>query len=183
MKRKKPLKILGILLTGFILITCSFYGYSYYTIKHRFTPSKNVYTNSAEHIDREKAYLSKDFSICNKNFILQYYNPERATYSEGKNGLRSFILSNYINKNYNDSGYLNFRFIINCKGEAGCYVIHENDLNLKPKKFSNDLKNQLFHLTTQLKKWNPNYYNNEYRDSYMYISYRIENGEITEIIP
>lgn len=183
MKKKKIFKITAVIIGSFAMIILVLYTYARYTLKNRFTPNKDIYTNSAEYIDREKALRSKGFSICNENFILQYYNPERATYSQGKNKLRSFILSNYKNKNYTDSGYLNIRFIINCKGEAGCYVIHENDLNLKPKKFSGDLKNQLFELTTQLKKWNPNYYNNEYRDSYMYLSYRIENGEITEIIP
>lgn len=183
MKKKKILKIIAIVLGSLTFIMFALYTYAHYTLKNRFTPSENVYTKSAEYINRGKALLYEGFAICDENFILQYYNPERATYSEGKNKLRSFILSNYINKNYTDSGYLNIRFIINCKGEAGCYVIHENDLNLKPKKFSSDLKDQLFKLTIQLKKWNPNYYNNEYRDSYMYLSYRIENGEITEIIP
>lgn len=130
-----------------------------------------------------KSLLSEGFEVCDTNYIIQYYNPERATYSKGKNGLRKFILSNYENRNYSDSGYLNIRFIINCKGEAGCYVIHENDLNLTPKTFNEDLKQQLFLLTTQLKKWNPNFTYEKHRDSYMYISYRIENGEITEIIP
>jgi hypothetical protein len=151
--------------------------------EENFIPTKNAFTTDAHYIDPTNALLCDDFEICDENYILQYYNPERATYSKGKNGLRNFILSNYKNKNYTDSGYLNIRFIINCKGEAGCYVIHENDLNLEPKTFTKDLKDQLFVLTTQLKKWNPNFVHSLDRDSYMYISYRIENGNITEILP
>ena len=151
--------------------------------KENFIPTENAFKTSAHYIDPTTALLSEGFEVCDENYILQYYNPERATYSEGKNGLRNFILSNYTNKNYTDSGYLNIRFIINCKGEAGRYVIHENDLNLEPKTFTKDLKNQLFELTTQLKKWNPNFTRDLERDSYMYISYRIENGNITEILP
>ena len=151
--------------------------------EENFIPTKNAFTTDAHYIDPENSLLSEGFEVCDENFILQYYNPERATYSQGKNGLRSFILSNYKNKNYTDSGYLNIRFVINCKGEAGRYVIHENDLNLVPKTFTKDLKDQLFELTTHLKKWNPNFTHDMYRDSYMYISYRIENGNITEIIP
>jgi len=148
-----------------------------------FIPTENAFTVDSHYIDPAKALRSEGFEVCDENYILQYYNPERATYSKGKNGLRNFILSNYKNKNYTDSGYLNIRFVINCKGEAGRYVIHENDLNLEPKTFTKDLKNQLFELTTQLKKWNPNFTRDLERDSYMYISYRIENGNITEILP
>ena len=151
--------------------------------EENFIPTENAFTTNAHYIDPAKALLNDGFEVCNEDYIVQYYNPESATYSKGKNGLRNFIISNYKNKNYTDSGYLNIRFVINCKGEAGRYVIHENDLNLEPKTFTKDLKNQLFELTTQLKKWNPNFTHEMQRDSYMYISYRIENGNITEILP
>ncbi|MEM6721279.1 MAG: hypothetical protein AAF611_18270 [Bacteroidota bacterium] len=153
------------------------------TTEETFIPTQNAFQHDAHYINPAKALLSDGFEVCNEDYILQYYNPERARYSKGKNELRNFILSNYKNDNYTDSGYLNIRFVINCKGEAGRYVIHENDLNLKPKTFSTALKNQLFQLTTQLKEWNPNFVRGAFYDTYMYISYRIEHGNITEIIP
>lgn len=162
------------------LISCKNEGQKY-------IPSTNAFTSDAEYIDPKTALLSKGFEVCNEQYILQYYNPERATYSGGKYALRKFIMDNYENRNYTDSGYLNIRFIINCKGKAGRYVIHENDLDLQPKPFTKDLKEQLFNLTTQLKDWNPNFIVDQngdaYYDSYMYISYRIEHGNITEILP
>jgi len=163
------------------LLILSKIGYYNYSIRSGVDTEKYPY--SVEYIAPDKALLNKEFYVCDENFIVQYYNPQRATYSKGKNGLRNFIISHYKNKNYTDSGYLNIRFIINCKGEAGRYIIHENNLDLEPIEFNTDLVNQLFNLTTQLKKWNPNFTYDEYRDSYMYLSYRIENGEITEILP
>ena len=179
----KALKIIGIILGVLIAAYLLLVLYMNYQFKSKYLPKKGVFEHSAHYIDSEKSLLSEGFKVCDENFILQYYNPESATYREGKNGLSKFILQNYKNNKFTDSGYLNIRFIINCKGEAGRYVIHENDLDLEPKKFNTKIVNQLFSLTTQLKKWNPNFYQNEFRDSYMYISYRIENGEITEIIP
>jgi hypothetical protein len=88
-----------------------------------------------------------------------------------------------VNDNYSDSGYLNLRFIINCEGEVGRFVIHENNLDLEPNTFNKDLKNQLFKLTSEIKGWQPIVLYDDVRDSYMYVSYRIENGKITEIIP
>lgn len=183
MKLKKVFKIIGIVVAAIVLLIAIAIGYIWYQYKFTLLPKSGEFSNSSHYIDPEKALLNKDFLVCNEQRILQYYNSERATYSKGKNNLRKFILENYQNKYHSESGYLNIRFIINCKGEAGRYIIHENDLDLNPKEFSESLVDQLFFLTTELKKWNPNYYNEAYYDSYMYISYRIENGEITEIIP
>jgi len=178
-------KVFKILAWGFatltLIILCS-YAYMNYLTKYKFIPKENEFTKRVAYIDPEKALLSEDFETCS-DYIFDYYNPERATYSKEKNGLRKFILTHYKNKNYNDSGYLNIRFVINCNGETGRYIIHENDLDLEPKPFNKDLVNQLFDLTVQLKEWNPNVIRGKKRDSYMYISYRIENGEITQIIP
>lgn len=169
-----------------ILITVlAFGGVMFYAYMERndFLPEENMYFRSAEYIDPEKALGDKNFSVCDEDFIIQYYNPDRARYSEGKNGLRQHIRSRYKNKGYSDSGYLNIRFVINCKGEAGRYLIHQNDLNLNPTKLDPNMVDQLFDITTELKTWHPNYTHDAYRDSYMYISYRIEHGNITEILP
>lgn len=182
MNKKKILKILLWITGSILIILFSFFAYFYYSSKYKYLPSKNLFTERVAYINPETSLLSKDFETC-EDYIFDYYNPERATYSEGKNGLRTFILSNYKNKNYTDSGYLNIRFVINCNGETGRYIIHENNLDLEPKSFNKDLVKQLFNLTVQLKTWNPNVIRGEKRDSYMYISYRIENGEITQIIP
>jgi len=160
------MKIRKVLLYGasvVLLVIIGYVSYMYFHIYKQHEVDTKNYPHSVEYIDPEKSFLNTDFILCNEDFIVQYYNLKRATYSKGKNGLREFVFSNYKNKNYTDSGYLNIRFIINCKGEAGRYVIHEN--------------------TTQLKKWNPNYTHEAFRDSYMYISYRIEHGEIIEILP
>lgn len=168
---------------GIIGITVGLlYGYNQYFFKQEFVPEQNVYTERIAYIDPESSMFSEGFETC-YDYIYDYYNPEKPTYIKGKNGLRKFILENYLNNNYKDSGYLNIRFVINCKGETGRYVLHENDLDLNPRKFTKELKDQLLELTTKLNKWNPNVIRGKKVDSYMYISYRIENGEIIEIIP
>ena len=183
MKIGKIFRFLLYVVSIVLIAAIGYVSYMYFFIYKQQKVDTKKYPHSIEYIDPEKSFLNTDFILCNEDFIVQYYNPKRATYSKGKNGLREFVLSNYKNRNYTDSGYLNIRFMINCKGEAGRYVIHENNLNLEPKKFNKDLVKQLLTITTQLKKWNPNYTHDAYRDSYMYISYRMEHGEITEILP
>ena len=180
---KKWPKITLFIFLGGILAIVGVVGYGYYKYWGRFTVDKEQFPHNVEYIDPEKALYGKGFQACNEDGIAQYYNPERATYSKGKNGLRKFIMSNYNNKGYSDSVYLNIRFVINCKGEAGRYIIHENSLDLEPIELDKDMTDQLFTLTRQLKDWNPVYFREKKWDSYMYISYRIENGEIIEILP
>lgn len=188
MNRKKIQKITFIILGAIGLTLVGIYTFTRYSSNKKYVPSDNQYENRVAYIDSENSLLSEGFETCDE-YIFDYYNPERATYSSGKNGLRKFILNNYKNNGYSDSGYLNIRFVINCRGQAGRYIIHENDLNLEPQQFNKNLKQQLFDLTVQLKEWNPNKINFKKDDkivavdSYMYISYRIENGEIIEILP
>jgi len=179
---KKWVKILLFSLLGISMVLSGLYFYSWYAYNKKYLPSQDRYTERTAYIDANTSLLSEGFQTCS-DYIFDYYNPERPTYNTGKNGLRTFILENYKNNGYTDSGYLNIRFVINCEGETGRYVMHENDLNLVPKKFDPKLREQLFKLTSSLDKWNPNVISGNKVDSYMYLSYRIENGEITEIIP
>ncbi|MEM7486264.1 MAG: hypothetical protein AAF348_13745 [Bacteroidota bacterium] len=180
---KKWLKIFLFSLLGLVLLFLGFVGYGYYNYWGKFPVDEQKYSHNVEYINPDEARLNDGFKLCNERRIAQYYNPEKATYSKGKNRLRAFIMKNYVNKGYQDSGYLNIRFVINCHGKAGRYIMHENDLDLNPKKLDQDMVEQLFQLTTQLKEWNPNFIREEFYDSYMYLSYRIENGEIIEILP
>lgn len=181
--------ILGLVL-GFAIVMFGLYAYAHYKMNTSFEPTVKKFTERVAYIDLETAQLTDGFSVCDSNYIVDYYNyavgdtfHRKTSYIHGKNGLRKEVLAQYQNRNYSDSGYLNFRFIVNCKGEAGAYVIHENDLDFNQKQFDSDLVQQLFEITTNFKQWHPNYMRGANRDSYMYISYRIEHGEITEILP
>ncbi len=183
MRTKQVLKVLGIILGLIVVAIGGFMAYGYYMFKTSLIPENEPFQHASHYIDPNTALLNQDFKVCNENYILQYYNTPEMPYPNGKNNFRTYIKSNYVNKNYSDSGYLNIRFIINCEGNVGRFVIHENDLNLEPHPFNEDLKNQLFRLTSEAEGWKPTYLRDENRDAYMYVSYRIEHGEITEIIP
>lgn len=182
-KTKRVIKVIAFILGIILLLILGSFVYGYYNFKYSLIPKQGEFKHSAHYINPDEALLNDGFRVCNDEWIFQYYNKKSLPYPKGKNGFRNYINSNYENRNYSDSGYLNIRFIINCEGKSGRFIIHENDLNFEPKKFNKDLVNQLFKLTSELKQWNPIFVNEENRDSYMYVSYRIENGKITEIIP
>ncbi|MEJ6791966.1 MAG: hypothetical protein QNK89_04335 [Lacinutrix sp.] len=59
------------------------------------------------------------------------------------------------------------------------------DLDLEEQKLNSNLVKDLFEFTSQSKHWNILRYtkDNTPYNYYNYISYRIENGKVTEIIP
>ena len=92
------------------------------------------YSHDIGYIDPATALGDKEFKTCSDR-IYEYYNFEPyAGYKYGKRALRDSIAKKYSAIG-NESGYLTFRFVVNCKGSAGRYQIIENDLDLKPKKF------------------------------------------------
>ena len=105
-----------------------------------------------------------------------------AGYKYGKNELRKFINKKYSRK-YDESGYLTYRFIINCEGKAGGFQIIENDLEYEPKTFSDSIKSEFLNMVEQLDEWSPCVIDSVSRDSFMYISFRLEDGNIAEILP
>ncbi|MGB1308386.1 MAG: hypothetical protein ACPG6B_05715 [Oceanihabitans sp.] len=181
--KSKILKIIALVFVIALLSFAGITGYSYYLFQYSLIPNEGEFNNDAHYINPEEAILNEGFSVCNESYIYQYYNTRISPYINGKNNFRNYINKNYQNRNYTDSGYFNLRFIINCNGKSGRFIFHENNLDLEPKAFSEDLKNQLIQLTTEIKQWRPVFLYEENRDAYMYVSYRIEHGEITEIIP
>jgi hypothetical protein len=150
------------------------------TVSCKKTESK--YSHSIGHIDPATALGNKDFETCS-DMIFEYYNAEPdGGYKYGKNILRDSVKRKYTYAG-NDSGYLTFRFVVNCNGLAGRYQIVENDLDLKPKKFNQELVQHLFTITQELKDWKQLVWEKESRDYYMYITYKIRDGQIIEILP
>ena len=91
-------------------------------------------------------------------------------------------LYNAVNDNgFSDSGYLTLRFFLNPKGEVILHEVIEMNLDLEKK----DLEDALV-TTIKTESFKPEHWM-AYKDSihnyYMHLTYRIENGKITEIIP
>jgi hypothetical protein len=142
------------------------------------------YDHEIGHIDPASALGPKDFRACDSLNIFQYYNSfPHAGYKFGKKALRAIVKEKYQPVSDN-SGYLTIRFIINCNGSAGRFNIHENDLNLMPSKFDDKIKDQLYNIVSEnLIEWQPLYFDGVARDSYMYLTFKIQNGEILDILP
>ena len=155
---------------GFIIILCSC------------GQENKKYIHDIGYVDPNTASGDKDFKTC-RDEIYEYYNSEPdGGYKHGKKALRDSVLKKY-SASVKESGYLTFRFVVNCEGKAGRYMVIQNNLDLEPKVFDEDLTSQLLTITQGLKEWRPVVLENVSRDYYMYITYKMLDGKIIEILP
>ena len=169
---------------GMFLIFTGIVVYGYYKFWGRFEVDAEKYAKDIGYIDQKSALKNNAYELCNDGKIAHTYNgASLKAYKPSKGVFRNNILNTYKNENYGESGYLNFRFLVNCKGEAGWFEIIEMDLNLNESDLNDDMVNQLLHLTSDKMHWKVLKDNGKLLNYYMYVSYRIENGDIIEILP
>ena len=139
------------------------------------------------YIDPEKRMdKNSDFNICQKTeAIVDYYNADPdAAYIGGKKALWPTILPKIKKeKLHNESGYLTFRFVINCNGEIGWFVTEEAGLGYERKKFNAETVQHLFEIVSALTDCRPANIRGEDRDAYAYLTFKMKDGEIIELLP
>jgi len=128
-----------------------------------------------------------ELDLCTSHeFIADYYNGgnDRAGFIGGKGNLKKLVLSKLnTSKLNNESGYLTFRFVINCKGQAGKFVTNQADFKYNEKQFSEETIMHLYDIISGVKHWRPVIIRNTKRDSYFYVTFILKNGAIQDILP
>ncbi len=184
MNLKKTLKISGIVLGSILLLLIAVAGFAYYNYIGKYSQYKSKYPRYIGYINSKDAVLNDNFTLCdNERIYGTHHGKPKIAYHISKKHFRETILSKYENTKYTDSGYLNFRFIVNCEGKAGRFEINELNLDLVKTDLNDMMVNDLLTLTANEKNWNVFYLKDIPRNYYMYILYRIENGKVTEILP
>ncbi|RME94882.1 MAG: hypothetical protein D6772_13940 [Bacteroidetes bacterium] len=126
------------------------------------------------------------FQPCNDpNSIYDYYNGEqKAAFKSGKRGLEKALRSR-IDPSFiaGESGYLTFRFVINCEGQTGWFVTEMADLNFQSKSFSPATVQHVYKILKGLKNWQAGRVRGETVDAYAYVTFKIIQGEIVDIFP
>lgn len=186
MKGKKIFKIIGAII-GLVLLSASgLFGYMYYEHQDAYDTENKPYKKYIGYIDQEKAALNDTYELCGDGFIQRTYNGAALeAYAVNKRHFRNQLNKEFSIVKHEDSGYLNFRFLVNCEGKAGWFETIEMNLDLVEQKLNPNLVRELLEFTSNSNHWNILRYpeDNTPYNYYTYISYRIENGKITEIIP
>ncbi|WP_436514687.1 hypothetical protein [Ekhidna sp. To15] len=128
----------------------------------------------------------EDFNICgHERFIADYYNstPD-GRYIHGKRALLDTVYNNLDeSKMLEQNGMLVFRFVVNCEGKPGRFTVDGYDFMYQPIKFEQETIDHLYGILRMLEDWRPVVINDEARDAYFYITFKIDNGKITDILP
>ncbi|WP_051285235.1 hypothetical protein [Aequorivita capsosiphonis] len=180
----KILKIITFIVLGLCILALLvfFGGWLYYN--NKFPVDEEKYPNYVGYINQETAALNDVYSLCNAEAIYHvHHGASEKGYAGNKKQFRDSILANYKNENYTDSGYLNFRFLVTCEGNPGWFETIQVDIDYNSTHFSKDLVMQLQTLTAQPENWNVISIEDNPVDYYMYVSYKLKDGEITEILP
>ncbi len=125
------------------------------------------------------------FKPCNELRVAQYYNFGNGFQYKGeKSEVNRIFNENFkTTEKKGETGYLTIRFIVNCNGHSGWFRIQEMDNDYKPKTFNKDIVDALFKITKGLDGWVIGETENESFDYYQYLTFKIENGILIEIMP
>ncbi|MCH1517038.1 MAG: hypothetical protein L7T62_00305 [Flavobacteriaceae bacterium] len=173
MKKKKLLLRISLLA---LIFTLGFLWSKYYhqNLKKEKYPYRIGYIYNYTELDSLDKHAKKS--------LKGYYSSAAPDiYKGSKHQFREKILHDFQSQKYNDNGYLNLRFYISHTGKVFLYEAKEMNFEFEPLTFSDGLVEELIDLS--LKKDNWHAYSDEDLNYYMHLTYRIENGKITEIIP
>lgn len=130
---------------------------------------------------------NKDFILCDDKNTYPYYHPKlryEGGFWEIKNHFKSKFNENKYHNVENNSGIVTIQFVVNCKGEIGKYETQSCDLNYYETEVNEDLVFDLLNLIKELNQWIVGKDENGTEvNSHAFLSFRIENGKITEILP
>lgn len=113
----------------------------------------------------------------------QYYNFDGFQYKGEKLEIEKKLEKLNLKNDKNSNGYVTIRFVVNCEGKAGMLRVQQMNENYKETTFDKKLIDQLLNLTKSLKDWFPKEYLGIKINYYQYLTFKIENGKISEILP
>lgn len=127
----------------------------------------------------------KDFMLCNRTYIYQYFNGLAGLQFEGeKIALIKIFMEQYkCHFIGGESGLIRIRFVVNCKGEIDRFRVIGMNEKYEIKNFDQYIVKQLLQITRNLKGWKIKTYENKEIDYYQYLIFKIENGQLKEILP
>lgn len=150
--------------------------------------SKIEYPNTVGDIVFDPKTDNKDFVIC------QEYPFDGFQYcTEGLGGFdyngEKLAIENEFKKTYNpnkvkkESGLIRIRFLVNCQGKTDRFRILSMDENYKAKEFDKNITEQLLQTTKKLDGWKPKKYEGKSVNYYQYLIFKINKGQLIEVLP
>lgn len=141
----------------------------------------------SSYMSRTYAQSDENFTLCVNQKTCPYYNPE-LKYQGGFWEIKNHFLTNYPENEFAslpfNSGLVTIQFVVNCNGQTGKFNTQSCDLSYESTDVNNTIISHLLALTKQLDQWIPAKDDHQNTvNSHTFLSFRIENGKIIEILP
>ncbi len=124
------------------------------------------------------------FKVCNEDRIFQYYSVG-TSYKGERKAIREAIFEHIKDTELDlgdKSGFITFRFIVNCEGVPGRYRFKEVDEKFMQTTFKKDEVEKLKTAVRSLKNWEAGFSSDGLLvDSYYQINFKIIDGQIQDI--
>ncbi|MBT2623625.1 hypothetical protein [Chryseobacterium sp. ISL-6] len=144
------------------------------------------YLNNVGDIQFDSKIDDPNFKICSPNQSFQYYNFSKGFQYKGEKYemLKIWKEKYTTNQNYKvESGYITVRFLVNCEGKTGLFRVQQMDQNYTEFSFNEDFINVILKFVKELDGWIINEYKGQKVDYYQYLTFKVENGIVKEILP
>lgn len=126
---------------------------------------------------------SGDFQLCGLGIVKPYY-VTRLDYKGEIYSIDKAFEKDFISPKVNNNGIAKIRFHVNCKGETGNFIYEEYDTDYQTAELNDSIEVQITAITKKLNNWIPGIDDEgEPVNSFKFLSFRIENGVITELMP
>lgn len=157
--------------------------------------SIETFKNLQNHGKKRIAYIDPsktlddhtDFKLCaDEKYIVDYYNGDPpAGVLGGKRTVQSLLKKHFdLSKIEKESGYLTYRYVVNCKGEAGRFTTEQTDLDFAVKSFDKKTIDHFYEIVREIENFQAtklNYVDDS--DAYCYLTFKLKDGEVIEILP
>lgn len=145
---------------------------------------ENKYPNNVGDIEFDSKLDNPDFKICHPELSYQYYNFNKGFQYKGeKYEILELWKKHRINSILEESGYITIRFIVNCEGKTGRFRIQQMSQDYKELKFNENFVAHILEFVKRLDGWLIGNYRGENVDYYQYLTFKVNNGIVTEILP
>ncbi len=144
-----------------------------------------MYPDHIGDISFDASIDNPDFKICNPNSVFQYFEFGKGLQYKGEKPKINGIFKSGFKPGAikNESGYLTIRFIVNCEGRTGWFRLQGMNKEYKEKEFDGELVDKLLTLTKSLDGWIIGGGATNKVDYYQYLTFKLVDGQLIEIMP
>ena len=122
--------------------------------------------------------------IIDDQYAYQYYNDSKGFQYKGeKLAIIEKLNKSNILSDKNSNGYITVKFLVNCQGKTGLFRVQQINNDYQEVDLDNQLKDKLLTFTKSLDGWMSKEIDGKKIDYYQYVTYKIVDGKISEILP